>query len=259
MCTLLFAGGAFAGKKAQNWRLAREKELRVPVLERELVGCDDAPEREIHLFLHMQNHEQAICRCLSTLAKQKYERLYIYLLDENSSDSTWERANRYVEESELQVEQAVHGNRKKLLRFVRKTIASVPESALIIPMEGKDWLPHSKVMKLVNLKMAQNESRLLLGQLSTYPEYTLGMKKRWIKRKVDKQKWPKSAAILSAFKAVEASLLKGTELDIFTLQQEAPLKSLYLATQDRIFFSRSVYYVQNRLEPGKKLLFSEGE
>ncbi len=259
ICTLLFAGGAFLGKKVHNWQITREKELRVPLLERELIGCDEMPEKEIHLFLHMQDHEQAICRCLSTLAKQKYGRLHLYLLDENSSDQTWEKANRYAEEHELQVEQTVHGNRKKLLRFAQETIALAPEDALIISMEGKDWLPHSRVMKLVNLKMAQNGSRLLLGQLSTYPKYTLGVEKKWIKRRVDKQKWPKSDALLSAFKVVEASLLQGADLDIFTLQQEETFKPLYLAAQDHIFFSRSVYYVQNRLEPGKKLLFSEGE
>ena len=257
---MLFCAGAVAGKKAHKWQENRSRELKVPHLPSELKGVSETLERDIYVFLHMHNYEQAICRSLSTFAKQEYGKLRLYILDENSTDGTWEKAHKYIEEKSLPVEQSVRGDRKELNLFVNEILQDAPCDSLIVPFEGKDWLPHEHVVKLLNHKIAQNHCRLFLGQLSTYPQYKLGLHKRWYKIQVDKHKWPKSLSFPSVFKAFELSLLQQLpHLDIFALNDEAHLKPLYERAGEETFFSKSVYYVDNRLEPGKKLLFSEGE
>lgn len=260
ICAALFFAGAVGGKKAHKWQENREREIKVPHLPSELMGAQETPEKDVFVFLHMHNYEQAICRCLSTFAKQEYGKLHLYILDENSTDDTWEKAHRYIEEKSLSVEQSVRGDRKKLCDFVNEVLQEAPRDSLVVPFEGKNWLPHEFVVQLLNHKMAQNNCQLLLGQLSTYPQYKLGLQQRWIKIKIDKHKWPNSQTFPSVFKAFEFSLIKQLpQLDLFALNEEAHLKPLYDKAGEKTFFSKSVYYVDNRLEEGKKLLFSEGE
>ena len=260
ICSLLFCVGAVAGKKAHKWQENRERELKVPHLPSEFTGVRETPERDVYVFLHMFNYEQAICRSLSTFAKQEYGKLRLYLLDENSTDGTWEKAHKYIEEKSLPIEQSVRGDRKELCAFVEEVLQEAPRDSLIVPFEGKNWLPHEYVVQLLNHKIAQNNCQLLLGQLSTYPQYKLGLQRRWIKIQIDKHKWPKSLSFPSVFKAFDLSLYQQLpHIDIFNLNEEAHLKPLYEKAGEKTFFSKSVYYVDNRLEPGKKLLFSEGE
>ncbi|MDX8430964.1 MAG: glycosyltransferase [Candidatus Algichlamydia australiensis] len=260
LCIFLFAAGGFIGKKAHKWQEGRARELKVPTLEREFIGIEESPERDVYLFLHSKNHSQAICRSLSTINKQKYSKLHIFYFDENSTDGTWEKALQYIDEQHVPVEFTMHGNRRALKDEAAQIIEAASPETLIISLEGKDWLPHDRVVQLVNHKIAEEKCSLLLGQLSTYPKYELGIASRWIKIKVDQQKWPRAKSFTKVFKAFRASLFQKTPgVDLFDLQDAAVFRRLYEAAKEKTFFSKSVYYVDNRLEPGKKLLFSEGE
>ncbi|MEX0961472.1 MAG: hypothetical protein WDZ28_01280 [Simkaniaceae bacterium] len=256
-CLLAILIGAGIGKTLYSYRFNLEKEMKVPLLEKELAAAENQKLQPFLLIMHAEECSMGLRRALQSIENQEYQNFTLCILDESSSGAVGNIVEEFSKRTALNF-QYIKGNHQELLIKAKGLIQNFDSEGLVMFVQGCDWLPHQNVIKMANHLQLKEHYSILFGQYVLYPSYIQGVKKQWVKRSVHRNRFPKSRSFLDCPKVFKASFLKKNEgLDYFILNKENVVKELMKRANKKNKFSRYVFSVKNKAKEDSDVLFDE--
>lgn len=135
-------------------------------------------EEEIIVVIPSYNNQEWCERNLHSVFMQKYSRYRVIYIDDCSTDNTYALVTAYVKKCDQQQRTKIIHNehRKGALENLYDAIHSCPDNAIIITLDGDDWIKHNQVFAKINeLYRNSDDIWLTYGQYEVYPDNSLGI------------------------------------------------------------------------------------
>ncbi|MES2272955.1 MAG: glycosyltransferase family A protein [Chlamydiota bacterium] len=127
------------------------------------------------IFVHAFNQELWCERSLRSIFEQEYENYRVIIIDDASSDETYETMRRFLLENHQEYRAILIRNETKIgpIASLYRAIDSCLDREIIVPLEGKDWLVHPMVLSDLSKNYQNPNIWLSFGQAVHYPSYDL--------------------------------------------------------------------------------------
>jgi hypothetical protein len=161
------------------------------------------------------NNEEYCEKNLASLLSQEYDNFRIIYIDDASTDRTYEKVERYIQEQGAchKVELIHNAKRQKALHNLYKAIHSCKDDDIILICDGDDWLPHTKVLSDLNHYYGNKNLWISYGQYIHYPEERLGICEPVKKKFLAKAKMRSGPWHYSHLRSFYAGLFKRIRLE----------------------------------------------
>ncbi|MBS0586159.1 MAG: glycosyltransferase family 2 protein [Verrucomicrobia bacterium] len=220
---------------------------------------DVTKEQEFVIVVPSYNNEAYYQKNLDSIFSQEYQNFRVIYINDASSDNTGACVEAYVKEKGLESKIAIWNNEinRKAMYNLYTAIHSCPNSAIVIIVDGDDWLYHPNVLKELNQVYANEDVWLTYGQYMRYPDNQIGccapVTKSFLREaKAREGKWQYThlrTFYAGLFKkiALEDLLLEGRFFDAtYDLAIMFPMLEM---ARDHAYFIRDVNYVYNYATP----------
>ncbi len=141
----------------------------------------DAPiingEKYIIVVIPSYNNSRWYKMNLSSLFAQQYQNYFVVYIDDHSEDNTYEFVQSYVKEcgQTRRVLLVRNEQRKGALYNLYHAIHSCPDRAIIVTLDGDDWLRGDTALQIINTTYNDPNVWLTYGQFEEFPRGSLGI------------------------------------------------------------------------------------
>ncbi|MCB1109457.1 MAG: glycosyltransferase [Chlamydiia bacterium] len=118
-----------------------------------------------------ENHAEDIQRCLDSLFNQTYPHTRFILIDNGSTDGTYERGEAYAKNREKPLELIRYETRRPRLEVLYEVLGHLDPHDVVTLIEGKDWLSHENVFDHLNCAYANPEVWMTHSRAIFHPNY----------------------------------------------------------------------------------------
>ncbi len=118
-----------------------------------------------------ENNAKDIQRNLDSLFTQAYPYTRVILIDNGSTDGTYERAKTYFQNKERKLELVRYENRKPNLEVLYDVVQRLDPHEIVALIKGKDWLSHENVFDHLNCAYANPEVWMTHSRAISHPDY----------------------------------------------------------------------------------------
>jgi hypothetical protein len=121
------------------------------------------------------NNERWVEKNLTSVLTQKYNNFRVVYIDDCSTDTTYKRVLELVEKYQQQERVTVIHNetRRGALANLYTTIHEIEDNAIVVTVDGDDWLPRVEVLAYLNKLYTEKDIWLTYGQFMEYPSGAL--------------------------------------------------------------------------------------
>lgn len=129
-------------------------------------------QKQIIVIIPSYNNIQWYQKNLDSVIEQKYDNWYAIYIDDCSLDGTGDAVYRYVEEKKLKHRFVVIKNKERhgALYNLYMAIHACPDRAIIITVDGDDWLASTEVFSRINEAYTQDDIWMTYGTYLVYPD-----------------------------------------------------------------------------------------
>ena len=124
----------------------------------------------ISIVISTRNAVAYIDRCIQSAIKQNYPNFSIVFIDAESSDGTFERANRYTKKHGDILTCIKNDSRKYQGENIRIGTEMSPENSIVVTLDGDDWFPHHDVLTRVNEEYVNYDCWMTYGTYEEFPK-----------------------------------------------------------------------------------------
>lgn len=137
---------------------------------------DVAIEQKFVVVVPSYNNEEFYRRNLDSIFSQEYNNFHVIYIEDASTDNTLSCVQQYIEEKHVQKQITLVHNEKnrKAMYNLYTAIHSCPSDAVVVIVDGDDWLYHPYVLKELNQVYANNDVWMTYGQYMRYPDNQIG-------------------------------------------------------------------------------------
>lgn len=141
----------------------------------------DAPiingERYIVVVIPSYNNSRWYKLNLGNLFAQNYTNYHVIYIDDCSDDNTYELVKKFVADcrQDYRVTLIRNPERQGALYNIYHAIHSCPDKAIILTLDGDDWLKGRDVLSTINQAYSNSNVWLTYGQFEEYPRGNLGI------------------------------------------------------------------------------------
>ncbi|MCB1106786.1 MAG: glycosyltransferase family 2 protein [Chlamydiia bacterium] len=114
---------------------------------------------------------QEVERNLDSLFSQTYPHMRVVLVDNGSTDGTFERVETYAKNREKHIELIRYEKKKPQLEVLYHAIGKCDPHEIVAVIEGKDWLSHENVFDHLNCAYANPEVWMTHSRSISHPNY----------------------------------------------------------------------------------------
>lgn len=134
-------------------------------------------EKEIVVIIPSYNNQEWYERNLRSVFNQNYHRYRIVYINDCSNDNTAKLVNNLVTTAGQQHRTVIKNNSKRLgaLHNLYHAILPLPDQAIVITLDGDDWLKGDNVFATINQAYQDRRVWMTFGQYETYPDCALGI------------------------------------------------------------------------------------
>lgn len=133
-------------------------------------------EKQIFIVTPTYNNKDSWERNLLESISQDYSNYHIIITDDCSTDGTCEAIENYIRENHLEhkVTLICNKERRGALYNLYTMIHRCPNEAIIVTVDGDDWLADHEVLKRLNYYYSTYDIWLTYGQFKEYPSGATG-------------------------------------------------------------------------------------
>lgn len=125
-------------------------------------------------------NNQAYCKKnLESVYAQQYDNYHVMYIDDCSSDQTYAMVTKSIKDHNFESKFTLLHNdtRKGALENLYNAIHACPDDAIIVTLDGDDWLPHPNVLQRLNQEYANPDVWMTYGQFECWPSGAAGYNK----------------------------------------------------------------------------------
>lgn len=114
---------------------------------------------------------------LDSICNQNYSNYHIIYIDDASPDGTAACVENYLTKNKKTDLVTLIKNKERQGHMANfyNAIHSCPDDAIIVVVDGDDWLAHKNVLTLLNKVYSKANVWMTYGQFKTYPQNTIGL------------------------------------------------------------------------------------
>jgi hypothetical protein len=129
-------------------------------------------EKPIVVIIPSYNNTAWCQRNLDSIVNQKYSNFHIIYLDDCSPDGTGQRVQEYIETRHLEDKITLIRNqvRRGALANIYTAVHMCDDWAIVVTVDGDDWLKHDHVLARVNKEYVSNGAWMTYGHYEVYPD-----------------------------------------------------------------------------------------
>jgi glycosyltransferase involved in cell wall biosynthesis len=133
-------------------------------------------QKPIVVIIPSYNNERWVEKNLTSVLTQKYDNFKVIFIDDCSTDDTNKKASRLVKKYGQQERVTIIHNEERCGAMANwyKAIHSCDDNAIIVQLDGDDWLAHDYVLAYLNNIYANSNIWLTYGQFVEYPSGVVG-------------------------------------------------------------------------------------
>ena len=179
-------------------------------------------ERPLVVIVPSYNNKDWCERNLDSIFNQKYSNYRVIYIDDCSPDKTYKYVQKYIDEHNVADKISLIRNKKNCgaLANLYKAIHLCPDHAIIVTIDGDDWLHGDQVFAKVNEAYAGNNVWMTYGQYLEYPRNKLGICKHLSKGIIKQAAYRECNWVTSHLRTFYAGLFKKIKLQDFLYQGE---------------------------------------
>lgn len=134
-------------------------------------------ERYIVVIIPSYNNSKWYKLNLGTVFQQKYDNYRIVYIDDCSTDGTYELVKQFIHAwgQDHRVTLIKNEERHGALYNLYQAIHACPDNAIIITLDGDDWVKGTDVLQTVNAAYVDPHVWLTYGQYEEFPRGSLGI------------------------------------------------------------------------------------
>ncbi len=134
-------------------------------------------QKEIIIIVPSYNNKDWYQKNLDSLVHQQYNNYHIIYIDDCSSDGTGDLVQSYISQHQLASKITLVKNPQRVgaLENLYTTIHATPDDAIIVTVDGDDWLKHDHVLTTINQAYQNPDTWMTYGQFEFYPSQRKGV------------------------------------------------------------------------------------
>lgn len=177
-------------------------------------------EQEIVVVIPSYRNQAWYERNLASVFSQDYTNYRVIYIDDCSDDGTAHLVAAYVRAYGKQDKVRLIKNtvRKGALNNIVEAIASMPDHAIVVMLDGDDWLKHSGVFSKLNETYADRSVWLTYGQFELYPGGVVGKCRPYPPHVIERNAFRSYEWIASHLRTCRAWLFKKIRQEDFMLR-----------------------------------------
>lgn len=114
----------------------------------------------VSILIPVYNVEKYLCKCLDSIVKQTYNNIQVIIIDDGSTDNSYEICQKYA--SEYSFIELYH-QKNKGVATARNALLNKVKGDYVIFVDSDDWIEHSMINDLVHYIKAYNLDIIICG------------------------------------------------------------------------------------------------
>jgi glycosyltransferase involved in cell wall biosynthesis len=133
-------------------------------------------EKKIVVIITSYNNALYYKQNLDSVFSQKYDNFTVIYVDDCSPDGTGTLVEEFIKEygQSHRIKLIRNENRQRAMANVYKAIHLCDDHAIVIILNGDDWLAHDQVLTKINEAYAESDILLTYGNYRLHPEGIIG-------------------------------------------------------------------------------------
>lgn len=210
-------------------------------------------ERYIVVVIPSYNNSKWCKLNLGNLFQQNYRNYHVVYIDDCSSDTTYEVAQQFVRQCNMQdrVTLIKNPDRHGALYNLYHAIHSLPDKAIVITLDGDDWFKGTDVLSTINEAYSDPNVWLTYGQFEEFPRGSLGICHPMPEYIVQSKSYRKQNWFTSHLRTFYAGLFKKIKKEDL-LDEDG---SFYAVTWDQAFMFPMLEMADGRIKFIDKIMY----
>lgn len=165
------AGGYWLGKKP----LSNKQTLQFASPIHPLKNTPLTEYKSFVFIVYACNQAPWCEKSLRSIFEQEYDHYRVVIIDDASSDETFERMRKFIVDNQQEQRAILVQNEKRLgaVASLYRAIDGCLDREIAIPLEAKDWMAHPFVLRRLNFAYQNPDVWLTFGQAVEYPSYAI--------------------------------------------------------------------------------------
>lgn len=194
-------------------------------------------------------------RNLDSIFMQKYTNYTVLYTDDASPDDTGKLVEHYIKTKGMEHKVILTQNteRQGALANQYRMIHSCPDNAIIIIVDGDDWLPHDQVLAYINSVYQHHDVWLTYGQYQEWPSGTYGFNRPIPRQVIEKNTFRNQYNAFSHLRTYYAWLFKKIKIEDLMLDGKflsmsgdiAVMLPMTEMARDHFAFISDILYIYN--------------
>ena len=174
-------------------------------------------EKELAIVVPTYNNSRWCIKNISSILAQKYENYHVYIIDDCSTDDTFQQLYDYLESHPLNHKVTLYRNafRSGAMANWYHTISALADHVIVLNVDGDDWLADDAVFMRVNYAYADKRIWMTYGQFKVWPDGYNGFCKRHAPEVIYQHNYRYSDWLSSHLRTYYAWLFKKIDVEDF--------------------------------------------
>lgn len=174
-------------------------------------------EKELAIVVPTYNNSRWCIENISSILMQKYDNYHVYIIDDGSTDDTFQKLYDYLCDHPLNYKVTLRRNavRQGAMANWYYTIADLDDHVIVLNIDGDDWLPDDEVFMCINRAYTDRRIWMTFGQFKVWPDGYNGFCKRHTPEVIRTQNYRHTDWLSSHLRTYYAWLFKKIDVNDF--------------------------------------------
>ena len=242
---------------AKQYRILRDKKGASYIVESDFYHANpyNPNDKNFVVIITSRNVAPFIERNLESVFKQDYPNYRVILIDQTSTDGTYEKAEAIISQrgGDRKIEVIRRPSEGAVFQTYYQMVKEANDHDIVVHLPGGDWLANEHTLSTLNQIYRNQDVWLTYPQYVEYPSYKKGVLKALPKKHIHKRRVHRTPWAASPLKTFYAGILKQVEIEagavsLFADGEKALMLPMAEIGKSHVRFIKEVLYVHTSQE-----------